>query len=491
MMPHELFNKSSTLHVVAMRIQETGTYNAQYLRPYTTDMDHRTMDRVVNMASQAKETGQQITAIGMASLNDGRPIVTPSTQPEAMINIANGWNERRFRFLLTVDQVFHVGGVHRYYLTGYSTHADIGHAGGLDRDMQFYINSVVRTRIVEAVTPMNGMISHEAMINNRHVIANNNWEGSMSPNQLYMMRPEDIYTTIGLSSMTRGSTDVLNDTRIMAQRTATTSDLVNGLPHMYASKILNTYISASNAQSTYEHGRGDLISDAQKLCINDNDNPFIVAISRIREFGYISNSFTINEMCRIDPTAYEKIQYFPLSQADYGIIHSAGQTSDWHGQDGLTIAAIKICQAVPGLMGSVMLQNINFSSTNSTLDSMFRTTVAFADSMNKENMPMRCNAFVTRFEQEVLRDITANNQISYYLEVRADSFGETWVKLSFNNGPMFEYVVPSFCDNLLAPIITSNNQNALQISSDFGTLLDGISETSFGSMELDLTGRHI
>lgn len=491
MMPHELFDKSSTLHVVAMRIQETGTYNNQYLRPYTTDLDQRTMSKVVDMAGQAKETGQQITAIGMAALNDGKPIVTPSAAPEAMISIANGWTERRFRFLLIVDQAFHVGGVHRFYITGYSTHADAGYSGALDRDMQFFINSVVRTRIVEAVTPMHGVVTQEAIVNNRHVIANNNWEGSMAANQLYMMRPEDIYTTIGLSSMTRDTHDVWQDTRIMAQRTATTSDLSNGLPHHYASKILNTYIAASNVQPSYGNGDSNVISDAQKLCINDNDNPFIVAISRIREFGYISNSFTINEMCRIDPNAYSKIQYAPLEQSDYSIIHSAGQTSDWHGQDGLTMAAIKICQAIPGLMGGLMLQNINFTSTNSTMDSMFQTRVSYADSMNKENMPMRCNAFVTRFEQEVLRDVTVNNNIAYYLDVRADVFGETWVKLSFNGSALIEYVVPSFCDNLLAPIVTSNNQNALQISSDFGVLLNDIGETSFARTELDLTGMHI
>lgn len=104
---------------------------------------------------------------------------------------------------------------------------------------------------------------------------------------------------------------------------------------------------------------------------------------------------------------------------------------------------------------------------------------------------MRCNAFVTRFEQEVLRDVTVNNNIAYYLEVRADVFGETWVKLSFNGSALIEYVVPSFCDNLLAPIVTSNNQNALQISSDFGVLLNDIGETSFARTELDLTGMHI
>lgn len=491
MMPHELLNQSSTLRVVAMRIQEMGTYNDQYLRPYTTDVSQATMNKVVNLASEAKDRGEQITTLGLAAVNDGRPLVTPSTQPEGLATIANGWRERRFRFLMTVDQDFGIGGMNRFYFTGYSTHADHGYNGALDMDMQFYINSAIRTRFLEAVTPMAGLVKQENAVSNRHVIANNNWEGGMSPNQLYMLRPEDVYTTIHLGNTVRGGTDVYNDTRIQAQRTASMSDVNNNLAHNYAAKIINTYVAASSAQPTYANDSQNVITDAQKLCYSTVDNPLIVALSRVRDHGFISNSFTLKDLCRIDPNAYNQIQFFPLSPNDYGSLHSSGMTSDWHGQDGATMAAIKICQSVPALMGAMMLQNIAFTSTNSTMDAMFTTKVSFADSMNKMDIPQRCQGFVTRFEQEILRDITVNNNISYYLEVRADAFGETWVKISFNNGAMYEYVVPSFCDNLISPIITPNNQHAMQLSSDFGSLLSDIGENYAGSTNFNLIGTNV
>ncbi len=492
MLPHEMFNQSSTLRVVSLDIQETGTYNNQYMRPYVTDINNRTMNAVANVASEAMSRGKNISPLDMATVNNGAPIIAPSTQVDAMATIANGWQERRFRFFMVVDQHFHVGGIHRFYFTGYSTHVDSTYNNTLDPDMVFTINSMIRSRIVEAMTPMHGKVIQENVVSSRHLIANNNYAGAISTNQIYTIRPEDVYKYMQLDHIPDAGMNIINDTRVHAQKQASTSDTINGLPHNYASRIINTYMQASQVNPTYGDDNVDVYTDCLKLCTTmSSDNPLIVALAQIRDHGYISNNFTLRELNKLDPNADSVTRYAPLTAQDYNVIHTAGSTSDWHGQDPLTIAAFKIVHAMSGILGMVNVQAIMFTSTNSTSDMMFETKVNGASSLNNVGLPQRCQTFITRFENEVLRDITYNNQLSYFLEVSADVFGETRIKMSLNGSPLYEYVFPSFSDNLTSPIVTTNSNNLLQISSDFSSLLSDVGTSIQHTAELDLVGHHI
>lgn len=479
MTPYQIANQSATLQVVSFIIQETGSYNDQFLRPYETDISAATMSRIVNLASEAASTGRKILPTSLNQVNDGASLVTPSTRPEAKIEVPNGWSTRRFRFLLVVDATKHVGGTTRYYYTGYSEHNDCSINGQIDPRMQFYINSAIRTRITEAVTPMQGIIRQQTFTSGRHVIANNNWSGALANNQQYMMRPVDIYTNMELNDLRQQSYDVVNDTRIMSQREAAVSEFYDALPHEYTSKILNTYITAAAAAPTYGafNTAGDMSFANAAVGLSmpfASEDPLMPAIAAVRDFGLNTNWFTIGELNRIDPNADNVTKFFPLEAKDYSLIHTAGQTASWHGEDGVTLAAIKIGQAIPALLSTCMLQSVNFSSTNSTITTAPETTISFADGFTKDNIPARCNAFITRFETEVLPTITYNNQLPYYLEVRANLLNETWIRISINGCPMYDYALPTFCDSLYTPVITSSFDRTQQVASDFSALLSEV-----------------
>ena len=63
MTPYQIANQSATLQVVSFIIQETGSYNDQFLRPYETDISAATMNRIVNLASEAASTGRKILIV--------------------------------------------------------------------------------------------------------------------------------------------------------------------------------------------------------------------------------------------------------------------------------------------------------------------------------------------------------------------------------------------------------------------------------------------
>lgn len=474
MYPHEVINRASTIRVISFRIQETGTYNTQYARPYTTDMNRQSMQNIVDHTLQARARGQSVTPIMMADANNGKPIVEPVTRPEGTIEIPNGWTERRFRFMLVIESKFHVGGTNRLYYTGYSTHADMSYAGSIDPNMQFFINSVVRTRIMEMMTPQGSAIS-ENLMSGRHLISNNNWEGCLNPHQTFLMRPEDVFNQMQTSHL--GGNDVIIDTRNQAQRNATTSNLGNGLAHNYSSTIINSYLKAGDARPSYDTDGSEIFNDARRLSTNQDDNPLTMAIAQLRQYGLVTNTFTLNELTQIDINTPNVTEYFPLTQGDMGIIHAAGQTADWMSEDGITMAAVKIGQAIPALMSSVMLQKADIISTNSSIGGQPETKVVGVG-INASNIPMRCQMLGTRFETELIRDISFNNCIPYYIEVKADVFGETRIRVSLNGGAIYDYAVPSFCDNLLTPIVTTDAMNSSRMGSDFSALLSDIGDNS-------------
>jgi hypothetical protein len=61
-----------------------------------------------------------------------------------------------------------------------------------------------------------------------------------------------------------------------------------------------------------------------------------------------------------------------------------------------------------------------------------------------------------------------------------DLLGEIWIQLSLNGEPPIDFVYPSFCDSLLAPIQTYNEKIADGIALDFQNLMSNVSSMSGG-----------
>jgi len=73
---------------------------------------------------------------------------------------------------------------------------------------------------------------------------------------------------------------------------------------------------------------------------------------------------------------------------------------------------------------------------------------------------MDMTRFLQRFHMTIINEIMANisygNQHSYMIFMNVNILGDTYIKLSLNGGPQMEYLMPSFCDALVAPVVTFN-----------------------------------
>ena len=83
------FSDNKKMRITGLLIQDTGTYNPMYIRPYTT---HVTKEAANAISDRVNQTGDinYATFSGIAG-----SIIAPSAVALGEIPIPNGWGERR------------------------------------------------------------------------------------------------------------------------------------------------------------------------------------------------------------------------------------------------------------------------------------------------------------------------------------------------------------------------------------------------------------
>jgi hypothetical protein len=197
---------------------------------------------------------------------------------------------------------------------------------------------------------------------------------------------------------------------------------------------------------------------------------FLAAISQIRGEPVVSNRFEWRDIMTLDPNTPHVTRASILDTAKKMAVHQVGQTADWGSADRETVAATVLSQSVPALMLDVGITLLGFKSTNHDIGGQMNTIYYEAQSFSNTDHSQALEILKHNIEQYVLTGITFNNQISYALEMRVDLLGETWIKISLDGGPFIDYAVPQFCDASLVPVLTTNDQLAVQLAGDFEML---------------------
>jgi hypothetical protein len=194
-------------------------------------------------------------------------------------------------------------------------------------------------------------------------------------------------------------------------------------------------------------------------------------------------SFTYGELRAIDANIDNVTVVQMLLPTQQAEVHHAGQTAEWVSTDRETVMATMLSQAVPALMMEVGLTELHILTTNRTMNSIPYTTFqhvrGFAD--NIDQTPF-VRMFQSRFESDVLQDVSLNNLFDYAFELNVNLLGETHIRVSVQQGPTIDYVTPSFCDALMVPVITGNMSNATQLASDFESLGTILTDRGIGTM---------
>ena len=467
-------NTQNKLHIEKLFLQETGTFNQQFARPYVADTRQDNLsalsDRILN-ASRISPTStiRPTTLTGMAN-----SVIKPSTDVERPISIVNGWNQRRFRFTLEVHESSGLGGTYVYQFYGYSEYFDLSHGGEIDPNMVFFINGYTRMSRMMASNG-SGLVDHlsdTCSIVNGHTLAENN-------PQLYGLRTEDLLVTLQSGYIT-GRSDVTNrqdviDTRIGLKNKVFSTSRHNDIPSNYLSRLVDTYRSAQIMQ---EFGEGDQSILERSITTVHESNPFenrfIRDLSIARGMSFAVSDFTIKQLMGIDPTFNaSRVYYQPVE--DLAML-SNGCSENWDGRDNNTLIASTLARSVPSLMISCGLVVANFTSTNQTLTGLPETNFVTPAVTIATMEPIRLQQkFLTRFNTEILPDITSGNLIPIQLFITADVKNEIHINISVEGYAPDLYVFPCFCDSLLQPTVTASSAHLTNLVVGIEAVLENIS----------------
>ena len=466
----------ASVKIAKLLLQETGTYNPLYSRPYEVYISQESMNSICQRVEQTG--GSSVTGSLLSGISSN--IVAPSATPGKEIAIPYGWTERRIRFLMEVHITPPSGTPYLYYIQGYTNYLGVTSSGNIDPAMEFYINSFIRVSRCNTIGPY-GVQVKDVITEAAHVV-NGAIVHTLTGSDVYGMRPHDLFTGVhseylqnAYSYMQNGSG--LQDNRITLNSNPVRAARANSLPSNYLANIIDNYQTGAQL-ATFGQGSGDIISRCRDLTYEAgvDENPFIRAISAAK--GVPSSvTFNMNDLCRVDPAAASVTDFITLGATNSTELHQVGQTSGWNGSDSYTLAATILSNAVPAIMMDLMIKTIAFRSTNADISGGMTTGLYAAESFTSADNSANYELFKRRLERELLFDITHGNQELYQLDMVSNLFGETRVTISFNGGAGYTYTTPSFCDSLMTPMITTSRDNYFGVVHNVSTLmseLDGI-----------------
>lgn len=469
---HEQFTDNKKMRIVNLLLQETGTYNSMYIRPYIT---HVTQETANVIADRVDQTGD-ISPNTFAGLTGN--MLTPSSVNLGEIPIPGGWNNKRISFLLTLEVSSNLIANKLVYVQGYTDHVGISHSGAIDPRMLFFINSITVVARNTVQTPM-GVQYMDRVIETAQVINGQLFvDRSYGDAGVYGLRPYDIFVSsqiVGLADVGHNYGNIYDKrVRLDSSPNLSKSSRKNNIPTSYMSTLVGNY---KNSLSLAEFGavESDVYSRAASMSSDSSvlNNEFIRAIEL---YTGISSpvTFNIGILESIDPNVGNVTNYIRVGNTQLVGCHTAGSSEYWGGANRETVIATLLSNAIPSLMLEYMINKIAFRSTNHDINGQPTTVLIDAKSVTNLDLTKSFTMFKHRLENEIIYDLTFGNQISYMLDVQCDVFGESRINLSLDGGPMISYVTPSFCDSLITPIYTTNKDMLYTICHDIEHIFSNI-----------------
>lgn len=463
-----------------MLIREVGTYNQQYMRPYKMDTSGGRADRLLERVERASVVDGNLIA-GVSS-----DIISQSHFAVDEIQIIGGWKERRLAFIMEVIQENTSGSQSVLMLQGYSDRAEYSLSGTLDPDTLFVINSyVMLNRSYDARTGRQYDVVTEAanVVNGKYVTTYRNED------QLYSMRPEDL--VIGMESMqlnetytSYGAPASFEDTRIGIGNKSILSRRRNNMASTYLANTINSYRSASQLGDFGMRER-DLLGQTANLLMEPTpgDLHFLRALSNVqRNPG--TTSFRMADITDIDTdlrsasVARRVIKLVALGEMERSRLHHAGETESWEDARIPQWAATVLSNSVSAIMMDLYITQLEMFCTNSHIGGRVEIRVATARSLMALDLTEQVEMLKTRMEAEVLKDISNNNQETYYIDMKVDLFGETRINIDIAGSGDIGFCVPSFSDSILTPGITNSRKYFDETATDMENVISMVREVS-------------
>lgn len=441
---------------------ETASYHDSHARPYVTDIQDGS---VVSRLREYTQDGLNMSAQSVAGV--ASQIIKPSTEAGRIINIQNGWNERRMRFLMEIEAVV-AGMTVRKIILGYTDYVGANESGACDPNLKLFINNVIVLRQV-------GMqwVVHES----NHVLVNDLLVHAgglgLQGNQNVIMRPEDVFGSLQANYMYQSDDITVTDFRHRFNLGVMKSNRQNTNHNEYLAKTLGALNNAQNngnlAEESYDHIVNEARSKVRESSVHDDQ----ILSQWDDQTGYIEQGFiTYGMLADISPSVLHNTRVFLSKPAERSATTYTDNTEHFRGSTVETIMASILSNTIPPLAMECLLTKVEFQMTNATINGQpdcrwLNVPRGFSDDLNLEPLKM---AFMDRLANLVLRDVTNNGNFVVTIRVRCDLLGETVLGIAVNGQPEVPYVIPTFADGLIAPVVGNNEGDISSMAADMDAL---------------------
>lgn len=495
---------------------QTGTYQAQYVRPLNTESPS---PDTINYLNDVTRSGAHIDVANVGEVAGS--VVKPSAQVESQINIPNGWTSRRFRFMMKIreESPFDPNGAQIRIFFGYTDNCDVSYSQQLDPEMRIYFNAETQITYQPYPDPNapGGRSYFPRIVGSNQILSPLDFSDSpvqMGPGVIndgawYMTRPEDIYhmasadlvkRSIEASQMYEGgiASNVQYETMLSPTQRQKYSHRYDVSPSRYLTNVLKGYQHAYR-EAEMDPVMGDMSGEfgpdtvqmygrASRYLSNDDigSNSFF-AILRDRcgfqELGYV----TWRNLCGCFPETEDNTVVSMDNGQSVRRVSMAEDSDYWRGNDDTNIAVSMLAQVVPAILMDNYMVGISFGVVNSlspeepfTIDIHENSVGSIVPGLN---LIQPINEFKRRLVMDVLNPVTYHGGKSIQLSMVCDLRGESIIDISLDGQEFKRFVAPTFSDSLFSPMITAQQDRLDTLSNDLSYIASQVIDSGQASQQ--------
>ena len=469
-----MYLQNNRLEIINYVLTELTGYPDMVIRPYEVTAREADVaalaDEITDKLIYGTTTPFDISGAGSLISISNKPLATP--------DIANGWQEHRWSFVITTREVDpYSGSVRIAQYKGYSDHADKARNVMVDPNVLMHINSV--TTHTQITTATGEVITSNVKTFN--VIGNDNiGNEDVFADNLMTARPVDIISSMVLAEMYDASTSI-TDPRNVVGATLITSDGNNNDASAYTAKLISAFAKSKSA-SNISTDRIDMMRTAATIAKEPTYDSLglITELAAVHEGGYNLSPtvFTENTLISIfgfnAVDSVKKVCPYEPPVVTRGNQYSAMDSESWMSGSPETLAATTLLHSISARLAACSLGGAEI--VIDTTDQYKPINVIDCQTMIRMSPAQTNNSvlgIITYLEHVLLPKITNNYvfNIIAHISIRNVSSGNCLIQIpEYGTGPV-PYTMASFADSLFIPIITDTGTNQA-LTTAMGGIMD-------------------
>jgi hypothetical protein len=450
-----------------------------YHDPYIRNIELHSTHAGVEAIRKTLEHSSKFTSSGKLTDNlvaaNAPGISQLSNTPTHKVNIANGWKERRFRFMIKAVETIANGISRETILQGYTDYADSSFSGHIDDNTTLYVNNILSAMRHKQPNGMPDIVRIESFDN---VIVDNTYDFRQNINNSHrVVRPTDVFENISNNETKERlfADSIINTTSVLNTETVLSSKK-NNSPLTHFNRTMNGLIDAAN-NSDLSYGEDMMVMDAATNVKERNISDITIMRLFQRETGDIfGNTIKLGQFSNLFPYVAGNAQIFQVI--------SSGELKNYMGINNLDIhdgeflnntdvhsrLAATIEKSLSGEMANNFLSKIRIVASNITGETVvgIMDDKSYIDGLDTTPFKNKMEAYITTV---LMPEISNSNLNIISFDVSIDVYLDTVVSLSVNNEQAIPYVSPSFADSLYAPVVTTVDHNN-NLTGSYETMLD-------------------